>query len=673
MRAPEEETPAPGGALGSESQTGKAGDTEHSAPRVDLDQARRCLQILDPEAESWDFRTFGDGQRGAGRLYSGSLEDCAAPLQIDNGKGRGVFFAPNEGGPDDASVTRIRAVWADFDGVPLPTAFRLEPHLVIETSARRYHVYWLVDDLPTAAFKQVQQAISVTFGSDTSVCNPSRVMRLPGFIHQKPADADGHDGKPFRSAIIHESGALPYAAAQVMAAFPPRASAIQSPTSQAIASGNHVVQQDRHADLLRLAGREARSVVFDGVSRDAALAKLRAEVGRGRYSRDVPDDEVQRALDGAIAKCRSGEWRPPSAASTWTPQKSPRGPAFCRASELIANPRPLAWLIRGVLELDSFALMFADPGVGKTFLALDIAFSVACGTDWHGRRVYAGPVFYIAGEGGNGLGRRLRALELARGREIGAAPLFVSTVPASLTDAEGAGDALAAVDAMVQHHGKPSLIVLDTVARNFGGGDENSTRDMTAFVAACDRIRESTGACVLLVHHSGHGDKSRARGSTALKGALDWEYSLSKDAGTLQLECTKAKDAEPPPPMSFRLTPVDLGIADEDGEPITSAALSPALYMRPSSTGKAGRGKNQTAALRVLRELLQVERARLDQIGGDTDNATVPLASWREGCAAEGIKANRFAELAKTLQAAGLATVQHDRVSDHDTRDFAPE
>lgn len=672
MRAPEEETPAPGGALGSEGHTGKAGDTEHSAPRVDLEEARKFLALLDPTAEKFHFRTFDDRGRGGGKNYAGALDDVAVDLQLDNGNGRGVFVVVNEGGHKADEIRRVRALFADFDNgsaLNLPRgAFASigEPHVVVQSSRGNIHAYWLVDGLAPGEFKSMQQAIAQQFGSDPSVCDLPRVMRLPGFFHQKY--------EPIPVKMIHESGAAPFAATELHArlAVPGLGDATKADAPTPATAGK-VVGEGRHDDMRLLAAKLGRQIVFEGLRPESALALMEAEGAAGRWTREMPRAEMVRALDGAIAKCRSGEWRPPSAASTWTPQKSPRGPAFCRASELIANPRPLAWLIRGVLELDSFALMFADPGVGKTFLALDIAFSVACGTDWHGRRVYAGPVFYIAGEGGNGLGRRLRALELARGREIGAAPLFVSTVPASLTDAEGAGDALAAVDAMVQHHGKPSLIVLDTVARNFGGGDENSTKDMTAFVAACDRIRESTGACVLLVHHSGHGDKSRARGSTALKGALDWEYSLSKDAGTLQLECTKAKDAEPPPPMSFRLTPVDLGIADEDGEPITSAALSPALYMRPSSAGKAGRGKNQTAALRVLRELLQVERARLDQIGGDADNATVPLTSWREGCAAEGIKANRFAELAKTLQAAGLATVQHDRVSDHDTRDFAPE
>lgn len=670
MTALEEETPAPGGALGSEGHTDEAGDTEHSAPRVDLEDARKFLAILDPNAGRFHFRTFDDRGRGSGKNYVGTLDEVAVDLQLDNGNGRGVFVVVNEGGHKADEIHRVRALFADFDnGSALKLARGAlasvgEPHVVVQSSQGNIHAYWLVDGLAPGEFKPMQQAIAQRFGSDPSVCDLPRVMRLPGFLHQKRAAT--------RVKVIHESGAAPFAAAELRARLAADSRRAEAMTPLTPGTACKVVNEGRHDDMRLLAAKLGRQVAFEGLRPESALALMEAEGASGRWTREVPRGEMQRALNGAVEKCRTGEWRPPPA--TTTPEAGNRRTlAFRRASELIANPRPLAWLIRGILELDSLAQIFADPGVGKTFVALDMGFSVALGPEWHGRRVSTGPVFYIAGEGGNGLGRRLRALELARGREIGDAPFFLSSVPASLTDAEGAVDALAAVDALVHEHGKPSLIVLDTVARNFGGGDENSTRDMSAFIAACDRIRETTGACVLLVHHSGHGDKSRARGSTALKGALDWEYSLSKDAGTLQLECTKAKDAEPPPPMSFRLTPVDLGIVDEDGEPITSAALSPALYMRPSSAGKAGRGKNQTAALRVLRELLQVERARLDQIGGDTDNATVPLAAWREGCAAEGIKANRFAELVKTLQAAGLATVHHDRVSDHDSRDFAPE
>ena len=103
------------------------------------------------------------------------------------------------------------------------------------------------------------------------------------------------------------------------------------------------------------------------------------------------------------------------------------------------------------------------------------------------------------------------------------------------------------------------MIVVDTLARNFGAGDENSTQEMGAFIAAMDDMRANwPGAVVLIVHHSGHGEKQRARGAMALKGALDFEYRLEKEDAALTLANTKMKDAEPPAEMFFSLDGVDL-------------------------------------------------------------------------------------------------------------------
>ncbi|RNI20619.1 AAA family ATPase [Paracoccus pantotrophus] len=102
----------------------------------------------------------------------------------------------------------------------------------------------------------------------------------------------------------------------------------------------------------------------------------------------------------------------------------------------------------------------------------------------------------------------------------------------------------------------PILVVLDTLARNFGGGDENSTKDMSAFIAAADSLKADHADCaVLIVHHSGHAEKQRARGAMALKGALDVEYRLEGSNSGLVLTNTKMKDEEPPKPLRMTLQP----------------------------------------------------------------------------------------------------------------------
>ncbi len=130
-------------------------------------------------------------------------------------------------------------------------------------------------------------------------------------------------------------------------------------------------------------------------------------------------------------------------------------------------------------------------------------------------------------------------------------------------------------------HGPPALIIVDTLARNFGAGDENSTAEMGKFVAAMDRLRGNWSESVLLIiHHSGHSDKGRARGAMALKGALDFEYRIEKEGGTISLSNTKMKDAEPPPQICFALTTVEL---DDAASAVLVLSDAPAPQARTST------------------------------------------------------------------------------------------
>ena len=59
------------------------------------------------------------------------------------------------------------------------------------------------------------------------------------------------------------------------------------------------------------------------------------------------------------------------------------------------------------------------------------------------------------------------------------------------------------------------LIILGTLARCFGGSDENAAKDMGAFIQGCDTSKAVTQTSVLIVHHSGKGQERGARGSSA--------------------------------------------------------------------------------------------------------------------------------------------------------------
>ena len=74
------------------------------------------------------------------------------------------------------------------------------------------------------------------------------------------------------------------------------------------------------------------------------------------------------------------------------------------------------YLIHGLIERESFAMLYAESGLGKTFVALSWCYQVALGEPWLGLAVAQGPAVYVGAEGVGGLPKRLRALTEDQGR-----------------------------------------------------------------------------------------------------------------------------------------------------------------------------------------------------------------------------------------------------------------
>jgi hypothetical protein len=254
---------------------------------------------------------------------------------------------------------------------------------------------------------------------------------------------------------------------------------------------------------------------------------------------------------------------------------------FIVASDL--EYRPPEYHITDLIETDALVVLFGDSATGKSFIAIDMACCVSTGNSFHGHQVHQGPVFYIAGEGRNGIRRRLTAWEEKHEFSLANAPLYVSRAAAQFLDGGSAVMVSNAIENLIGQHGTPRLIVVDTLARNFGSGDENSQKDMTTFIVAMDSLRvRFPGSTIIIVHHSGHGDKDRARGSSVLKGAVDAEFKTSKTEEQIKLQCHKMKDGSPPRSMEFRLEPIGF-----------SAALT---YLgEPTGTSRALRADQQAA------------------------------------------------------------------------------
>ena len=304
---------------------------------------------------------------------------------------------------------------------------------------------------------------------------------------------------------------------------------------------------------------------------------------------------------------------------------------FVRADEFCALPPAELWTIEDYFEPDTLCVMYGDSEAYKSFLAVDIACHIATGRKWRGHEVKQGFALYIAGEGGNGLRKRIKAWFEYYGEPI--RNLAVSTVPLALCDPAHVDELVADTKAfMATMAVQPSFIATDTLNTHFGDGDENNTADMTRFMAGLRSLRIATGATVFVPHHCGLAAKDRSRGSIVLHNGIDWEYRLerSPESQTTTLTCTKVKDHEKPTPLSWNLETVSLPWADAKGRPINSAVLIPNDSVPVTKPVKEKMGNQQRRALEVLQELYRKGRQNLEEAGHDPETARVTIANWQE-------------------------------------------
>ena len=292
------------------------------------------------------------------------------------------------------------------------------------------------------------------------------------------------------------------------------------------------------------------------------------------------------------------------------------------------------YLVKGWLDRGMMSVVYGESNVGKTFFALDLAMHIAAllrhdgdNRDWHGVRVKRGSVVYVAGEGGSGINNRIEAIrcerpDLTEGLD-GTDFILMKTA----LDLCGPTDATALCEAFKEHD-YIDLIVIDTLAMAFGGGDENTAKDMGLFVQNCRQMREATGAHVMVIHHSGKDTSKGARGSGSLRAASDTEIELTREGPVIMASQRKQRDMQIGDPFAYTLRSVVIG-TDEDGDPVTSAIVVPT----EAPAKRAPRLKGHALiAMQAFGDALALHG--VVKTGGDfpANRQCVPLDRWREAC-----------------------------------------
>ncbi|WP_405237562.1 AAA family ATPase [Lentisalinibacter orientalis] len=311
-------------------------------------------------------------------------------------------------------------------------------------------------------------------------------------------------------------------------------------------------------------------------------------------------------------------------------------------------------LISGVLYSGTETVLFGPQGAAKTFLIIDWCLHLIHGRQWIGRKTRRARCLIVCGEGGGRLlADRIEAWLHYYGIETDKdvqANLRVTEHPMQMLLDDSFDELLTLIEAEEDPF---DLIVIDTLAANLGPGDENSAADMAAFCAAIRQLRLATGAAVVVVHHTGHSDRTRPQGSNLLRRNPDVELrvdrcphdeALFRLIGGGKLKCRHGAGCGEIP---YRLINVRLNKQDDEGETITSCVVAQASEAPQVDRGQhvpRRIGKNQVAAIRILNSLISASHSE------NADGTYITMSTFRLAMTEAGIRKQAVTKVVNSFE-----------------------
>nr|WP_213396240.1 AAA family ATPase [Yoonia sp.] len=440
-----------------------------TAAAPDRREAEKFLATLDPSAQQFTFQTFDDNHdrrdKSLAKVFNGTLDQYFDTLAAYSARGAGIFVTINETdlrGREKHNVTRIRAVFVDTDGAPQEPIDAAIPHIVVESSPGKYHDYWLVKDCPIEAFTPYQIKLSEIYGTDDGVKDLPRVLRLPGFVHQKIDSKKGLIGTPFMVKVIDCSTAIfggdpwlgrakiidaAYAAKVPSKPLSEQATAaIQPPSGAGIkidtGGGYHAATEttpdeaaeivswidadDYHTWIKVLGGLHELGDHMLNVAEEWSARSAKYRVGEvlAKWRTFKPTNgnvwngvcklaeahganlsEIATKYKGGVEAAPVGTTGMPTTPHAKTVENAVNAQidnfksGIFRACDLNGQPVPeRVWHVHDLIPANTVTLLSGDGGTGKSLCALQLAASTALQRPWLGLAVRHGKAVYLSAE-----------------------------------------------------------------------------------------------------------------------------------------------------------------------------------------------------------------------------------------------------------------------------------
>ena len=233
-------------------------------------QTKDFLKILEPSATCFSFQTFDDVKDRKDpalvKQFHNSFDNIWDTLIEYNIAGAGIFVTVNQTdltGRKTHNIVRKRAIFQD-DDICFKGEFPLKPSIIVQSSPKKYHRYWLISGkMPDVVFDYLENVLIEHFGADPGCKDLARVLRLPGYYHNKDVEF------PHRAQFCsHLSPGNAYSARELFEAFSEligkvESSRIWQEAVQRSTSGNHTRKTVSGAHVANLAISDAVEPVID--------------------------------------------------------------------------------------------------------------------------------------------------------------------------------------------------------------------------------------------------------------------------------------------------------------------------------------------------------------------------------------------------------------------------
>ncbi len=224
------------------------------------------------------------------------------------------------------------------------------------------------------------------------------------------------------------------------------------------------------------------------------------------------------------------------------------------------------WLIDGALPRRGVGGLIGPPGNGKSWIVSAFACAVSLARGFAGSPVMkAGSVVCFATEDVDGFRERITRQLKEFGVED--ADVFVIDGAPALSSIAGAIPYFRDTLAQLRARGAPEPVALVVdVLKGATTGEENNAQEMGVVMATLQSLSRMANAFVLVVHHSAVSDSGRARGSSVIEGAFDWEATVLKKDDNITMRVKKNKGGKSD--TEFRWHLVAPGVLKEGVAPV---------------------------------------------------------------------------------------------------------